>query len=407
MRGLIKTLIGACALAGMLVAPAAAQTVLRIAYPGWDSKEQEREVTAIFKAFEQANPGTRIELISIPFPVMKQKLVVSLRSADAPDLAYIDSRWIPEMQAAGFLADLTGRVATLDKADWHAASWLPATVAGKVYAVPDRIDPWMVYYNTDLFKAAGVSEFPKTMDDLVEAGKKITKGGVYAWGLIGANDATFIGRYLNFLYAFHGNLLGPDGKKAAVNDANGVAALTFYTDLLNKHAIAQPSAVGNGHNDVRQLFLTKQVAMIIDGPWARGTLREMAPSLNWSVGRIPAAPGKAPRFTTTTWNYVVFDGGQNKDAAWKLIEFLVRPENQARSVVTLPARQSAARTARFAAAEFEPWLAALPHGQPFPITDRFSEIADIVGNSVQEALAKRKSPQQAADDAAARINKLF
>ena len=86
---------------------------------------------------------------------------------------------------------------------------------------------------------------------------------------------------------------------------------------------------------------------------------------------------------------------------------VLRPENQSRSVVTLPARQSAAKTARFSAPEFEPWLAALPHGQPFPITDRFSEIADIVGNSVQEVLAKRKTPQQAADDAAARINKLM
>src|SRR5687767_7621317 len=104
MRGIIKGLIAAGAILATLVMPAAAQTVLRIAYPGWDSKDQEREVTAIFKAFEQSNPGTRIELISTPFPVMKQKLVVSLRSADAPDLAYIDSRWIPEMQAAGFLA---------------------------------------------------------------------------------------------------------------------------------------------------------------------------------------------------------------------------------------------------------------------------------------------------------------
>ena len=407
MRGLVKTLIGAGAMTCMFLAPAAAQTTLRIAYPGWDSKEQEREVTAIFKAFEQGNPGTAIELISIPFPVMKQKLTVSLRSADAPDLAYIDSRWIPELQAAGFLADLTSRLATLDKADWYPAAWLPATVKDKVYAVPDRIDPWMVYYNTDLFKAAGVTEFPKTMDDLVAAGKKLTKDSVYAWGLIGANDATLIGRYLNFLYAFHGNLLTPDGKKAAVNDAAGVAALTFYTDLLNKHAIAQPSAIGNGHGDVRQLFMTKQVAMFIDGPWARGTLREMAPSVNWSVGQIPAAPGKQPRFTTTTWNYVIFEATQNKDAAWKFIEFLVRPENQSRSVVTLPARLSAAKTARFSTPDFEPWLAALPHGQPFPITDRFSEIADIVGNSVQEVLAKRKTPQQAADDAAARINKLL
>lgn len=219
--------------------PALAQN-LRIAYPGWDSKDQERIVTGIFAEYEKQNPGVKIEIISIPFPVMKQKLIVSLRSGDAPDLGYLDGRWLPEMQAAGFLADVTAKVATLDRNDWYPAPWEPATIAGKIYAVPDRIDPWMVYYNTDLFKAAGVAEFPKTMDDLVAAGKKLTRDGVYGWGLIGANDATLIGRYLNFLYAFHSTFLTPDGKKAAINDAGGVAALQFYADMLLKHGIAQP-----------------------------------------------------------------------------------------------------------------------------------------------------------------------
>ncbi len=171
-----------------LIGSAMAQTNLRVAYPGWDSKEQEREVTAILKAYEEGNPGTKIELISIPFPVLKQKLVVSVRSADAPDIAYIDGRWIPEFQAADFLTDLTDRVNKLEKSDWYPASWEPATVNGKIYGVPDRVDPWMIYYNVDLFKAAGVNEFPKTTDELVEAGKKITKNGVYAWGLLERDD---------------------------------------------------------------------------------------------------------------------------------------------------------------------------------------------------------------------------
>jgi ABC-type glycerol-3-phosphate transport system substrate-binding protein len=49
-----------------------------------------------------------------------------------------------------------------------------------------------------------------------------------------------------------------------------VATFQFYGDLLVKHKVVQPSAIGNSHNDVRQLFMTHQVAMMIDGPWARG-----------------------------------------------------------------------------------------------------------------------------------------
>lgn len=135
MRKTIATWVGAAGLTLTLAAGAAGQT-LKITYPGWDSKEQEREVTAIFAAYEKQNPGVKIELISTPFPVMKQKLVVSLRSGDAPDLGYLDGRWLPELQAAGFLADVTAQANALDRKDWYPAAWEPATIDGKVYGIP-------------------------------------------------------------------------------------------------------------------------------------------------------------------------------------------------------------------------------------------------------------------------------
>ncbi|RPJ39918.1 MAG: extracellular solute-binding protein [Deltaproteobacteria bacterium] len=136
----------------------------------------------------------------MPFPVMKQKLVVSLRSGDAPDMGYVDGRWLQEMQTAGFLADLTAYADTLDKKDFYELPWKTATVDNKIYAIPDRIDPWMIYYNLDMFKAAGVKSFPKTMDEFVEACKKLTvPGKQYGFGMVGANDATLIGSFLNIL----------------------------------------------------------------------------------------------------------------------------------------------------------------------------------------------------------------
>lgn len=400
--------IGAAVLAAALVSSAAsAETVIRIAYPGWDSAEQEEAVTGLFARYEEQNPDVRIELVSIPFSAMKQQLVVSLRSGDAPDMGYIDGRWIPEMEAAGFLADLTERAEELERDDWHDGPWMASTVDGRVHGIPDRIDPWMVYYNVDLFEAAGVEEFPETMSELVEAGTALTGDGVYGWGLIGANDATLIGRFLNFLYAFGGGFLNEDGTEAIINNEAGVEALEFYTDLLNEHEIAQPSAIGNSHGDVRQLFMTNQVAMIIDGPWARGTLREMAPNVNWSVGQIPAADGEEPRFTTTSWYYTVFEASENKDEVWDFIAYLTETENMSAGVVTLPARKSAAETERFQDPEYDPWIAALPYGEPFPVTDQFSEIAEIVGNAIQETLSQDKTAQEAADDAAAEINELL
>ncbi len=408
MLGKFKAMICVLVLVSLIAAPAAfGATTIKIAYPGWDSKEQEKEVTSIFAEYEKQNPAVKIELISIPFPVMKQKLIVSLRSGDAPDMGYVGGRWLQEMQAAGFLADLTDFAASLDKNDFYAKPWITATVDNKIYGIPDRVDPWMFFYNVDMFKQAGIAEFPKTMAELVEATQKITKSGQYGFGMVGANDATLIGRFLNILYAFQGDFLTPDGRQAAINNPGGVAALQFYGDLLNKWKVAQPSAMGNSNKDVRQLLLTNQVAMMIDGPWARGTLRQMNPNLNWSAGQMPQVEGKKPRFVMSSWYYVIFSPSKVKAEAQKFAEFCLRPENQARSVVTIPGRKSAAAMPRFQTEDWKPWVAAAPYGAPLPVTDKFSEIADIVGVAVQEVLSQQKSGQEAADDAAVQINKLL
>jgi len=395
-------------LMGVAIPCAHAETTIKIAYPGWDSKEQEKEVTSIFAAWEKQNPGVKVEIISIPFHMMKQKLVVSLRSGDAPDMGYVDGRWLQEMQAAGFLTDLTDYSNSLDKKDFYELPWVTATVAGKVYAIPDRIDPWMFYYNTDMFKAAGIKEFPKTMDELVEVCKKITvPGKQYGYGMVGVNDATFIGRFLNILYAFHGDFLTPDGKKAAINNEAGVAAFQFYGDLLNKYKVAQPSAIANSNADVRKLLLTSQVGMMIDGPWATGTLRQQNPSLNWYVGQIPRVKDKKPRFTMSSWYYVIFSQSKVKEESKKFAAYVLRPENQSRSVVTIPGRKSAADMPRFQTKDWKPWVEAAPYGEPLPITDKFSQIADIVGNASQQVLSQKATAKQAADQAAEQINNLL
>jgi ABC-type glycerol-3-phosphate transport system substrate-binding protein len=403
-----RSVLGAIAATSIYTpARAQAQTTLKIAYPAWDSSAQQAAVTGIFADYEKLNPNIKIELLSLPFPVLRQRLVVAARAGDPPDVAYIDGRWVPEMAKGGLLSDITASVGKLDRADWYPEPWKGSTLDGRIYAVPDRIDPWMVYYNTDLFKKAGISAFPKTMDELAQAAVKLTGGGVYGWGLLGAKDASLISRYINFLYAFHGDLITADGKRSAFAQSESVAALKFYTGLLVTHQAAQPSALANGLNDVNQLFMTGRVAMIIDGPWRQGSLREQAPNLNWAVAQLPPAAGKTPSSLGSSWYYAMFKGAKNQDETFKFVDFLVKPENMARSVVTLPARKSAARNPRFETAAYKPWVEAVPNAVPFPVTDKFTEIADVVGDAVQQVLAGRSDADKAAAEASKRIDALL
>ena len=377
---------------------------LKIAYPAWDTKAQEAAVTGIFADYEKQNPNVKIELISLPFPVLRQRLVVSARAGDPPDVAYIDGRWVPEMAAPGLLSDITDGAAKLDR-----VGLVRRTLEGRHRGRPNFRDPGPHRPMDGLLQHRAVPEGGHHLvpEEPGRAGRgrgEDDRRRRLRLGLIGAKDASLISRYINFLYAFHGDLLTPDGKKSAFAQPESVAALKFYTDLMVKHKATQPSAMANGLNDVNQLFMTGRAAMIIDGPWRQGTLREQAPNLKWAVAQLPPAAGKTPRYLTSSWYYTLFKGGRNQDAALKFVDFLLKPENMAKSVVTLPARKSAARDPRFASDAYKPWVEAIPHAVPFTVTDKFTEIADAVGDAVQQVLGGRSDAATAAAAASRKID---
>lgn len=397
--------VGAILTLSFLCAQAQQSATLKLFYPGWDSAEQEEAVTSLISDFEQQNPNIRVEIISTPFGVFQERLFVSLRSGDPPDVGYIGARWLQELREGGFLRDMSDIMSNLPREDWIESTFEGVDTGGALYAIADRVDPWVIYYNKDLFAQAGVEECPETMNDFIEAGKRITGNGIYGFGLVGAKHATQLGQFSNFLWAHHGHFVSHDGSEAAINSPNAVEALQFYADLFRVHGITQPSAVADARDQVRQLFFTSQIAMMIDGPWAQGTIRELAPHINWGVCKIPQVEGRERNSVLSAWYYTIFSGTKYPEEAARFVEFMLQPENMAKGVVTLPARRSAQEMPRFQTEDWAPFIDAAQYGSPELSSPIYSDIADIVGDAIQEVLLGRKTAQRAADDAAARINR--
>jgi len=396
----------AAATAALLVAGAAlAQPVtLRLFYPGWDSSEQETAVTGMIAEFEAANPDITIEIISTPFGVFQERLFVSLRSGDAPDVGYIGARWLQELRENDFLVDMSGIMEGLPREDWIEGTFVGVDTADGLWAIADRVDPWVIYTNERLLAEAGVDQCPDTTDDFIAAGKALTTGNVAAFGLVGAKHATQTMQFANWLYAFHGHFVNEDGTSSVLDSADSVAALQFYADLHKEHGISQLSAVSDSRNEVRQLFFTEQIAMFVDGPWAMGTIDETAPNVDWGVCKIPQVPGKERNSVLSAWYYTIFSNTAYPEQAARFVEFMLRPENMARGVVTLPARYSAQAFERFQTERWAPFIDAAQYGSPELSSRIYSEIADITGDAIQEVLLGVKTAERAAADAAARID---
>ena len=394
-------------LALAVAAHAASGVTLRVAYPGWDSPEQERAVTAAIAEFERQNPDISIEMENYPWAIYHDKLVVSLRAGTGPDLGYVISRWLPELHMMGALEDLTEFRSRLQWNDWFEASWQTGLYDGRYFAIPGRREPYVIFYNRDLFKQAGIGSFPDTMDDFVAVAKRLSTNGSRGFGLVLANHPTFPGQIINFMYAFGCGVVTPDGRESLLASPECVQAVRFYTDLYRRYQVVQASAPADSRDEVRRLFMAGKVAMMIDGLWATGTFKQLAPQLDWGIGLFPRVEGKPRRALMGGWDWVVFEQTRHRDAAFRFIEYMTRPDVMAQIEVTLPARKSALEEGKYRNPWYDPWKEALQYAYPDPKTPRYEELFQIVNQAVQSVVLQGVAVERALSAADSQARRLL
>jgi multiple sugar transport system substrate-binding protein len=251
----------------------------------------------------------------------RDKMATQAIAGQLEDIVATVVQWTTEFAANGWIADLTPRLGELDRADWPEASWTASSFKGKIYAVPNRRDNFAIFYNKDLFQAAGISKFPETIDELVEVGKKLTKDGVSGISLVGADHPQTTTQFLSFMLMFGNTMFSTDFTKSVMNEPSAAQAAKFYADLVNVHKIAQPTAATDIRDEAAKLWMAGKGAMQLNGPWQLPVIKQQAPSLNYGVGLVPSLPGKPRLSLVSGWDWAISSKTKYPDQAWDLIKF--------------------------------------------------------------------------------------
>lgn len=150
-----------------------------------DGKQYWEDTVA---AFEKANPNVTIELQSIQNEEMDGKLQTALTSGDAPDIFMARGGGkLADVVTAGQVMDLTDKLSDGTKSALGGV--LDAfKIDGKNYGVPTSVLPEGIWYSTDLFEQAGITETPTTIEELEAANQKLRDAGIQPIAL-GAKDA--------------------------------------------------------------------------------------------------------------------------------------------------------------------------------------------------------------------------
>ena len=361
------------------------------------------------QAFEKANPGIELSIEVVDWNTGKDKLSTLVSAGNAPDLVNIATLWLPELVDLDVVEALDTYATQEFRDKFIPISLRGAEYQGKLYGLPIAVSARALYCNAGLLKAAG-EQPPKTWADLVRVAGKVQRPdeGVHGIGIQGAKVETDVYFYY-FLWANGGEVLSEDGKSALFNGPEGVEALQFMCDLVNKEKVAEPNPTAYDREGLQEMFRAGKLAMTITGPWFWKMLKEDTPDLQYAIAPIPSKKKQVTMAVTD--NIVMMKSCQAKDAAWKFIEFVYQPELRqewAETFGMLPELKAVAESDFITgSSEWSSFMALLETGKFVPLHPRWTAIAEEIVTGVQQALMGKRNPKEALDGAAERVNKIL
>ncbi len=353
-----------------------------------------------------APPDLALNVARVPLPELHQVISHAVAEGRAPDIAVIDSVWVHEFAAAGFLSDLDelteGWLAQLG-ADLLEA-FAPATSArGRPVAVLVDGDVAGLWYRRDALTAVGC-DTPCTWSELSAVASALAmSAGRPPLALPGGSRAGEATTYclLAFLASNGAHVL--DGGAVTLNTEAAADALRFLRRLVDDGMVAAES-VAHDWDQPSHLLAERRVAMAFGGSYEA---RMLAASENLPIAHLdrrfgfvpmPAGPRGAPASLAGGMAYAVFRQAAQPALAGRLLKHLYSPEQLAqmsRTTGQLPPRASAVS---LLAAEI-PFLAEtsalLPSAVVRPATPTYPRVSAQLQTMLEAVLTGRLDPASA------------
>jgi ABC-type glycerol-3-phosphate transport system substrate-binding protein len=272
--------------------------------------------SALIAKFNQQYPEISIDLKTLPGGgegVLWDVRVVSWDSFTNPS--------DPTLTTAIDLAPFLAQGAVVKQEDYFSGTLEAFTIEGKLRALPYGLDPWMLFYNRDMFDMAQ-AQYPQagwTWNDFVETAAMLTKADEGIYGYAPVNG--FVDAFL-FIQQ-HGGRLVDETNKPTFNEPKTLEAMEWYARLYQEYKIAPTPkealslyGAGNYGNGM----MNSQIAMWI----APLSLRLSNDSSNWKFNLSAVTlPRDETAFTLALFEgYAISSHSKNPDAAWKWVAFL-------------------------------------------------------------------------------------
>lgn len=358
-------------------------------------------------AFEAANPGTHVNVVSLPWGQAFEKFLNMVQAGDTPDVVEMPERWLGLYANNGQLQDLGPWMAKWPNTAQlgERATQLGSVVDGKQYMLPYGYYVRALFWNKKLFAQAGIADAPRTMDEFVADSAKISAiPGKYGYCLRGgAGGFGGVQIFMNTMNDKAG-YFNADGT-STFNEPGSVRGLQTLVDLYQK-GYAPKDSVGWAFNEIVSGFYSGTCAMLDQDPDALIGIADKMPASDFGVAPLPVGPGghSYPSLGYSGW--AMFQTSGDKEASWKLISWLGSPQNNiewSKFVGTLPIYRDATNDPFFGSDKFQGWFKELNDPKTYNLVTVPSQLENL-GNfydnisvkTYQQALLGQRPAQSVA-----------
>lgn len=372
------------------------------------SAENETLMNVLIPKFEGENPGIKVNAVSHEWAELHDKILVSASSDSLPDVARCDIAWLPEFQKMGVLVALDQEMsdfaatssALLDSA------MSTANIGGGSYALALNTNSKILFYNTAMLEAAGVT-VPATMDEWVETVRKLggeNASGQQVWGW---NEPALSGWNLcPFIWSFGGSLTNDEQTVATgyINSEKTVKAIDTFAALVKEGAL---TGFNSGDIPMTDGFGTGRYAMMLEGPWKTAELAGAYPDVAYGTAPIPAGEGGS--VSVLGGEDIAMFTSANKEAAWKFMQFMTGEYAQTEMAKCgqIPVNKAALESDVVKNAEYAPFIEAIQTAKARPTVSAWSEMDNELNVAVTAVVNGEKTAQEAMDELAVKFDELL
>lgn len=331
MKKLVSLIVTLCLLVTVFAVASADPVSLK--YNDWSAVDESWAdcYNALFAQFD-AECGAEIDLEvgGNAYADTLNQLLIQAGGGNPPDIAKIKTEWLPQFLAMGVLTDVSAYIPEEMMSDFYEGALDSYVSNGGIYALPYFSQGYAVFYNKDLLAQAGITELPKTFDEMIEDAYKISALGsdadgntIYGIAIPGSGTENAEGyNIFPWLWANGGDFKDAEGNIALYTEEN-VKSFSQIQKLYNNNV----SPLGLTFNECRNLFATGDLGFYWDlmsqtSSYTKSSVLGKEYLNHISAFVIPSNGEEAGVGYNTESIFVVFNTCKDPAAAVKVIDYL-------------------------------------------------------------------------------------